>query len=91
MILSLSESQICHFCREAYKIQDCLNLLMQCKTHGPGEPAHIQQKRIITTMLENCDEWVKRRRRTVPKPTRRKRVKRSEPSEGQQKDDDRDL
>ena len=88
--LSLPESQVCSSYREAYKIQDCLNLLKQCKTLGPGEPAQVQQNRIITTMLENCDEWVKRRM-TVPKPMKRKRVKRSEPSEGQQKDQDRDL
>ena len=91
MILSLPESKICGFNREADKIQGCLNLLKQCKSHGQGEPAHIKQKWMITNMLENCD-YLDKRKMSVRKPKRRKRVKRSEPSsEGQQRDKDRDF
>ena len=94
MILSLPESKICGFNREADKIQDCLNLLKQCKSHGhigQGEPAHIQQKWTITNMLENCD-YLDKRKMSVRKPKRRKRVKRSGPSsERQQRDKDRDF
>ena len=91
MILSLPESKICGFNREADKIQGCLNLLKQCKSHGQAEPAHVQQKWTITNMLENCD-YLDKRKMSVRKPKRMKRVKRSEPpSEGPQRDKDRDF
>ena len=42
-------------------------------------------------MLENCD-YLDKRKMSVRKPKRRKRVKRSEPSsDGQQRDKDRDF